>query len=271
MRKLTTKFFAAFAACALFASCTKNNADVVANDDVSPAVRQMVQNAGFYTNDLKKSGNGYLVEGDIFLTEDELASMGSNANLTNNLLIANNEQFVTNNLVSGTRTISVSLNTTQANFVSATDNAIARYNALPLRLKFQRVSGTNGNIKIQTYYQVSNTLGSAGFPSGGNPFGTISMNTYWYNTGIAVNALATTIAHEMGHCIGFRHTDYKDRSYSCGGAVSNEGVSTVGANHVPGTPTVANAGSWMLACGSTASSFNRPFTSNDQIALNYVY
>jgi hypothetical protein len=96
------------------------------------------------------------------------------------------------------------------------------------------------------------------------------MNTYWYTSSIAVNALATTIAHEMGHCIGFRHTDYMNRAYSCGSG-GNEGASTVGAVYIPGTPTGPSAGSWMLACGSTSSSFNRPFTSADQTALNYVY
>lgn len=137
-------------------------------------------------------------------------------------------------------------------------------------MKFQRVSGTSANINIVTYYQVSNTLGSAGFPSGGNPFNQIRMNTYWYTPSVATNPLATTIAHEMGHCIGFRHTDYMNRAYSCGTG-GNEGASTVGAVYIPGTPTGPSAGSWMLACGSTASSFNRPFTTSDQTALNFVY
>jgi len=29
--------------------------------------------------------------------------------------------------------------------------------------------------------------------------------------------IVSVIAHEAGHCIGFRHTDCMDRSYSCGG------------------------------------------------------
>ncbi|WP_262510258.1 zinc-dependent metalloprotease [Sediminitomix flava] len=28
--------------------------------------------------------------------------------------------------------------------------------------------------------------------------------------------LTIIIAHEIGHCIGFCHTDYMDRSFSCG-------------------------------------------------------
>jgi len=255
MKKITLKFMCTMlAAGTLFMSCKKNDEAVAGTDGVSAEVKQMAYDAGFHTDNIVPHENGYLVEGDIFMTKEQLAEMARTP-YSNNIIVASTEHYRTNNLVSGTRTITVSLNTSQANFVSGTDEAIRRYNALPLRLKFQRVSGTSANINIVTYYQVSNTLGSAGFPSGGNPYSQIQMNTYWYTPSVAVNALATTIAHEMGHCIGMRHTDYMNRAYSCGSG-GNEGASTVGAVHIPGTPTGPSAGSWMLACGSTSSSFN---------------
>jgi hypothetical protein len=65
-----------------------------------------------------------------------------------------------------------------------------------------------------------------------------------------------------------RHTDYYDRSYSCGGSAVNEGASNVGAILIPGTPSTANAGSWMLACSNGG---NRTFNSNDIVGLNYLY
>jgi hypothetical protein len=168
------------------------------------------------------------------------------------------------------RTITVSVNTNQANFIAGTDEAIRRYNALNLRIRFRRVTG-NADIDIVTFFQQSNTLGSAGFPSGGNPFGTIRMNTFFYTPSVAVGPLATTIAHEMGHCIGFRHTDFFDRRLSCGpnAPFPNEGSGGVGAIFIPGTPSGNSPGSWMLACGSTRT--NRPFTSADVTALNFLY
>ena len=84
-----------------------------------------------------------------------------------------------------------------------------------------------------------------------------------------MNYLATILAHEIGHCIGMRHTDFADRSYSCGGSPTNEGASTVGAVHIPGTPTGPDPNSWMLAC--IGSGQNRPFNANDKVALNYLY
>jgi hypothetical protein len=78
------------------------------------------------------------------------------------------------------------------------------------------------------------------------------------------------MAHELGHCIGFRHTDYMNRSYSCGSG-GNEGQTTtgVGAVLIPGTPSGPDAKSWMLAC--IGSGVNRPFNSNDKVALAYLY
>ena len=267
MKKLT-KFSALILVLSLFAAaCKKTDNNVVVQEEVSAEAKAMAVAAGFNVAGMSATADGYLIEGDILVTKAELADMANNNGPE--LIIANEEHYRTTNTVSGTRTITVSLNTTQANFVAATTEAIRRYNALPLRIKFQKVSGTSANINIKTFYQVSNTLGSAGFPSGGNPYNTVNMNTYWYTSGISVNALATTIAHEMGHCIGFRHTDYMNRSYSCGGAATNEGTAGVGAIHIPGTPTGPSAGSWMLACSSTST--NRPFTSADNTALNYLY
>lgn len=115
-------------------------------------------------------------------------------------------------------------------------------------------------------------LASAGFPSGGNPFNSVQVNSRAIGTGTSatfINYLATILAHEAGHCIGMRHTDYTDRSYSCGGAVSNEGASTVGAILIPGTPSGPDAGSWMLAC--IGSGQNRFFNANDKTALSTIY
>jgi hypothetical protein len=257
MRKLFYGIAAVSFAALFIVACTKASTEQT-DAQVSQDVLNQIAAQGFSTEGVIKTDGGYLVEGDILLTPENLKHTAT----SNELIYANEEHYRTTYLVTGLpRTITVSLNTTQANFVSATDEAIRRYNALNLRVRFQRVTGTSANINIVTYYQVSNTLGSAGFPtSSGNPYNQIRMNTYWYTPGIAVNALATTIAH-----------DYMNRSYSCGGTAVNEGSAGVGAVYIPGTPTGPSAGSWMLACGSTSSTFNRPFTSADQTALNYVY
>lgn len=160
-------------------------------------------------------------------------------------------------------------------YADALADAIARFNAENLTLTFQRVSDqASADIVITRLSKRDENrgiLGSAGFPtSSGDPYNQILMNGEIQSKyGWSTAAIATVFAHEMGHCIGFRHTDYFDRSISCGSG-GDEGASTVGANHIPGTPTGASLAdqSWMLSCTGGG---DRPFNSDDKVALDYLY
>ena len=160
--------------------------------------------------------------------------------------------------------------------IAGLDLAISRYNAQNLEISFQRVtSSSNADIvmtRLNKRDERRGVLGSAGFPTAsGDPYGEIKMSGVLESSyGLSTAGIATIIAHEMGHCVGFRHTDYFDRSISCGGGTSNEGDGGVGANHIPGTPTgaTASAKSWMLACTDGG---DRPFNNDDRTALNYLY
>jgi hypothetical protein len=262
MRKLFKPFAIATLAIFIVSSCSKEKQEPT-TDVVSPEIIAKIAKLGYGTSEVQKIDEGYLVEGDIILTDKNLNEVPNSPVLR----IANVEQYRTTNLVTALpRTITVSTNSSNANLIAAIDGAIGRYNAQNLQLTFQRVS-SGGDIAIS----VVNTrqyIASAGFPtSTGDPFNSIKYaKTYLtYSPGF----MTSVIAHEMGHCIGFRHTDYMDRSYSCGGSTSNEGASTVGAVLIPGTPSGPDAASWMLACLSATT--DRPFNANDRTALDYLY
>jgi hypothetical protein len=262
---LSTATVCAFSALTLF-SCSKKE-NVQAKNEVSEEVLTKIHDLGFNREQVQKVDNGYLVEGDIFMSEASL----SDAAVANKLRVGNDEQYRTNNLVSvsTSRTIYVAVSSSLPSaYVTATDEAIRRYNAENLRLRFQRVS-SGYNILLTKAPSGSTYLASAGFPSNGNPYNQVLVNSDAMGTANASTYIATVLAHEIGHCIGFRHTDYMNRQYSCGGSYYNEGASTVGAVHIPGTPTTADPNSWMLAC--IGSGGNRPFNSNDRTALNYLY
>ncbi|NUQ23731.1 MAG: matrixin family metalloprotease [Saprospiraceae bacterium] len=267
---LSATIVALFGVSFSFYSCSKSD-KVESQEQISQEVLSLIAQQGFSTQDVIMADGGYIVEGDIFLTEEDL-----HRDITSpNLIVAETEQYRTNNLVSvssAPRTITVSMATgcgkcLPATYIAGLDEAVARYNAENLTIRFERVA-SNGNIQFKKVN--GNYLASAGFPTNsGNPYGTVNVNSNAIGSNPNVNYLATILAHEMGHCIGFRHTDYMDRSYSCGGGYANEGASTVGAVHIPGTPITADPNSWMLAC--IGGGQNRDFNNNDVTALNYLY
>ena len=250
------------------AGCQKAQDAATQPTAVSNDVKAQVKALGFGTSDLKAVDGGYVVEGDIFLSPELLASQSDYKMMR----VGSDEQYRTTNLVTGLpRTLTVSISSQFGSaYVSAIDEAIRRYNAQGLQLKFTRI--TSGTADLPVKY--SSNLGtgvlgqSGGFPSGGNPAPGFTLVPNQINSS-NVNYIATIMAHEMGHCIGFRHTDYMNRAYSCGGSASNEGASTVGAIQIPGTPASADPNSWMLAC--VGNGVNRPFNTNDATALNYIY
>lgn len=248
----------------LITAC-KKNADVIHNEEpgVSQTALDKIYALGFSNKNVVKDGDGYVVEGDIYLSEKDLNSKPEMVFLR----VGQEEQYRTTNIVRAPREITVSIaSKLPSSYVAALDEALARYNAENLTITFRRVS-SGANISIVS--AGGNFLASAGFPSStGAPYSQIKVNSRAIGNQ-PQSTVATILAHEIGHCIGFRHTDYYNRAISCGGAASNEGASTVGAILIPGTPSTAEKGSFMLAC--IGSGENRPFTSNDKTALDYMY
>jgi hypothetical protein len=252
----------------LFSSCIFSCKKSFNDTTISQSLKDKISSHCFSAEGAQKTSDGFIVEGDIFLPDsffDENPSV-------QNLLIGRNQQFQTNNVVTGLpRTITINLSSQlPSSYGAALTEAISRYNNEHLSLRFEKTTAT---ADINIVKGVGNYLAISGFPSAdGNPYNIIKLNSMFIgnsNTNNFTNYVATIITHEIGHCIGFRHTDYVDRSFSCGGKSIKETCGFAGAVLIPGTVAVPNAGSWMLTCISPGE--NRPFTAYDQIALRYLY
>jgi len=211
-----------------------------------------------------------VVDGVVYTGLDAAVSLEASREMIAVDHSASSEQYRTTNLVARTlTTICVNGAAFTGSFSTALNNAIANYNNLGLTFRMTRTTGSTTGCGATITGRVSGgTGGSSGFPSGGRPFNTINIGSGL--NGFSVATITHVMTHELGHTVGFRHSDFFNRAISCGGAASNEGNGGVGAILIAGTPSGATVGASVMNSCFRQNETGR-FTASDVTALNALY
>ncbi|MGO4294812.1 M57 family metalloprotease [Chitinophaga sp. RAB17] len=266
---LNTKFFTCVAAGAVFLSaCTKDPTTPEDGTKISASTMGKINALGFDTLNAIKLNGGYVVEGDLFLTEKDLDSkQGYTA-----LFIADADQYkLSYTLTALPRIINISATGLPTAYSNALDIAIARYNALNLRVTFKKVANSSeADIQIKDGKLGGPQVLTPAYPAvSRNPSSPVTLDVTALGTNLDEKRLATLIAHEIGHAIGIRHTTYADNLYHCTYTqVAKANDTQVDLIKIDGTPTSGAAFSWMSGC---LNNEDHPFNPNDVVALNQFY
>jgi hypothetical protein len=255
------KFLFFAAAVLLFVSCKKT--DRAADDEnlnSNDPVYKYIKALGYRSSEITDMGTEYLVDGDIAFSKTAQPDFSIfNGPKT--------EQYGTANYVgySLQPAIRVRIDATMAGFTGEINSALALWNNITnCRLKFVLTGVANEQILITNQNLGAGFCGVAFFPSNGNPGSLVRINGGLAAT-LSVPQRISLIAHELGHCIGFRHSNWQ-------GAEPIDGVdngATFSAMHILGTPTASDINSVMR--GSSCGSAPTVLSAFDIIAMQYLY
>jgi hypothetical protein len=252
----------------LITSC-QNDADPAINSTIDPAMSISnpanendpfvikLTKMGFKLKNIEEFKDYYLVEGDIIFDKSKKNLTGKpDQYYTNSLVDMNKVNNITVRMDSSMPTSGVD------DWRNAINSAIAYWNYIPgSRVNF--IFTTNATADI-TIYSDNGTLGdrviaAAEFPSNSHPGVYIMVNLdFLSNISVLEGQKSYNIVHELGHCIGFRHTNW---------IIKGEPSDPIGANKIPYTwddnSSVMN--------GGTAGNSYSGFSGYDNYSARYLY
>lgn len=278
-------------ACVTFSSSCKkesvsNQTKTVQND----ANIATLKKAGFKTDGIIDKGSYYIIEGDIMLQKNAAIlntklpllalSPKESGQRPPEIDQARTDYTVTQSTVTVKVDASIPSDLGTDDWHAAISAALGYWNAIPNnRIVFSLITSGTADIVIQSdgglldANGLNNVVAISQFPSTTNKPGNMIMINLNFNSNYNVSAgqKAYNMVHELGHTIGYRHTNWTALGESTYGTATlgSYTFNTYGANLINGTRNSSDGGSVMN--GGTALNSWNGFSVFDILAQRTVY
>lgn len=260
---MKTKFYATILLIIVLSSCQKEDIELPISQqlpetsleiDTTSSMYLKIKELGFIIDSIKDIGEYYLVEGDILFPK-------SSATL---------KQARSGYLIPWDKQPNITVRVDNSIPTSGDDNwrteiqqALSDWdNISDCRINFTYTTDATADITIQSdggalpYY----ALAAAEFPIYGQPGYRIRINLdFYYNMIMSTGQKRYNMVHELGHCIGFRHTNW---------VALGESDAGVGLHHIPETPATDQ---FSVMNGGTALDSWNDFSVYDVTAAQYLF
>ena len=216
----------------------------------------IIQSLGFDTLDVVELKSGYLIQGDIYLEKSKLVTYSQPQT---------RQAYHTTGLIGHPKQRAITVGVDSSIPASGVDDwrdeiqeAINLWNPLS-NLKMTYTTAANPDILIRSDASAplpNNTIAAGSWPMNGKPGSSIWINLdYDYNKTIPRLQKIYNMVHELRHCFGLRHTNWK----SLGESV---------ANGITGT---FDSDPYSVMNGGTAEYQWSGFSEGDKSAISYLY
>ena len=258
-------------------ACNKDNAveqSTFLNKDHVELIKQM----GFTEEDIIELTETYILEGDVVVFKDALDQINKNGQNEGNARLKQAFGGMSFLVGYGYRHINIFLDQQSFNNLNVEaelEVVVNAYNSMKSYLEFNIVDNANDASIIieQGVGQGTDDCAEAGFPLNGRPGSTIIIDEGVVGANFTHNQMVFLIAHELGHCIGLRHTNWHSPSNGWGPEPKyvthpdNDAI-IVSALTITGTPWTDNNSVFnRFTCGYSWSGFSY----YDDLAIETLY